>query len=193
VAVARLWREKILAVPMLPVQLVGEWSMEETPRLSGGVAISRRWNGRASASQPLVALAILASPRLLQWGKSEASTDPEGCPIALALLPNDNVGLDVQVNIVAGGGGYRRATTKVSSVDYLPPIASPREVPCGKLVVLTTVKGMPVIEVGLILLPRESVRKGRTGNWKLRSLEPAMGLLARMIDGPRSGSLNTAD
>lgn len=180
-----LWGVSLHDVPQLPVDLSGEWVIEKTPRLAGGFATTRRWKGMARASQALVALAVVASPILVQWGKSEAATDPDGCPITLALFPHDNLGLDVQVNMTAGGGGAENRTS-VNSVDYLPPIDRIQLV-SGQLLKLVTIDGRPQIEAGLLFLPRGAVRKGRTGNWRLRQPGPPLGLLATMIAGPRSG------
>jgi hypothetical protein len=181
-----LWGESLHDDPQLPVDLTGNWVVEKTPRLAGGFAITRRWEGLARASQPLVVLAVVASPILVQWGKSEAATDPDGCPITLALFPYDNLGLDVQVNLTAGGGGAENRTS-VNSVDYLPPIDRVQRT-SGELLRLVTIDGRPQIEAGLLFLPRGTVRKGRTGNWRLRGSEPSVGLLSAMIAGPRSGS-----
>ncbi len=181
-----LWGESLHDVPRVPVDLSGAWVVEKTPRLAGGFATTRRWKGLARASQPLVALAVLLSSNLVDWGKSEAGADPDGCPIVLALFPHDNLGLDVQVNLTAGGGGTETRTT-VNSVDYLPLIDR-IQLASGELLRFVTVDGRPEIEAGLLFLPRAAVRKGRTGNWRLRGTEPSVGLLAAMIAGPRSGS-----
>lgn len=180
-----LWGERVHDVPQMPVDLSGSWVVEKTPRLAGGFATTRRWKGLARASQPLVVLAVVASPILVQLGKSEAQTDPGGCPITLALFPHDNLGLDVQVNLTAGGGGAENRTS-VNSVDYLPPIDR-IQLASGELMRLVTIDGRPEIEAGLLFLPRGAVRKGRTGNWRLKEPRPSSGLLATMIAGPRSG------
>jgi hypothetical protein len=180
------WGESLHNVPQLRVDLSGEWVVEKTPTLAGGVATTRRWKGLARASQPLVALAVLVNRDFMYWGKSEAKTEPDGCPVTLALFHYDNLGLDVAVNLTAGGGGTGTRTT-VSSVDYLPPIHSSQLV-CGELVMLATIDGRPEIEIGLLFLPRGAVHKGRTGNWRLKGPEPSAGLLSGVIAGPRSGS-----
>jgi hypothetical protein len=126
------------------VDLSGEWVVEKTPRLAGGFATTRRWKGLARASEPLVVLAVVASPIVVQWGKSEAATDPDGCPITLALFPYDNLGLDVQVNLTAGGGGADNRTS-VISVDYLPPIDRIQRA-SGELLRLVSIDGRPEIE-----------------------------------------------
>jgi hypothetical protein len=181
-----LWGESLHDVPQLPVDLSGEWVVEKTPRLAGGLATTRRWKGLARASQPLVALAVVASPTVVRWGKSEAATDPDGCPITLALFPYDNLGLDVQVNLTAAGEGAENRTS-VNSVDYLPQIDRIQRV-SGELLRLVNIDGQPEIQAGLLFLPRGAVRKGRTGNWRLRRSEPSVSLLSEMIAGPRSGS-----
>ena len=180
------WGESLHNLPQLRVDLFGEWVVEKTPTLAGGVATTRRWKGLARASQPLVALAVLVDRDFMYWGKSEAKTEPDGCPITLALFHYDNLGLDVEVNLTAGGGGTRTRTT-VNSVDYLPPIHSFQLV-CGELVKLASIDGRPEIEIGLLFLPRGAVHKGRTGNWRLKGREPSAGLLSAVIAGPRSGS-----
>jgi hypothetical protein len=184
---ATIWGESLENVPRLPVDLSGAWVVEKTPTLAGGLSTTRRWKGLARASQPLVALAVVVNRDIVDWGKSEAQAQPDGCPITLALFPYDNFGLDVEVDLTAGDGGTRTRTT-VHSVDYLPPIDSVQLV-CGELVKLATIDGRPEIETGLLFLPRGAVRKGRTGNWRLKRAEPSAGLLLAAIAGPRSGSL----
>jgi hypothetical protein len=181
-----LWGESLQNVPQLRVDLFGAWVVEKTPTLAGGLSTTRRWKGLARASQPLVALAVLVNRDFVDWGKSEAQTQPDGCPITLALFPYDNLGLDVEVSLTAGDGGTRTRTT-VNSVDYLPAIDAFQLV-CGELVKLATIDGRPEIETGLLFLPRGAVRKGRTGNWRLKGPEPSAGLLFAAIAGPRSGS-----
>jgi hypothetical protein len=180
------WGESLHNVPQLRVDLSGEWVAEKTPTLAGGVATTRRWKGLARASQPLVALSVLVNRDFMYWGKSEAKTEPDGCPITLALLPYDNLALDVQVNLTAGGGGTEARTT-VNSVDYLPLIDR-IQLASGELLRFVTVYGLPEIEAGLLFLPRGAVRKGRTGNWRLKASEPSAGMLSALIAGPRSGS-----
>jgi hypothetical protein len=185
------WSEHLAGVTALPVQLAGNWSVTSTRRLQGGVAITRRWHGLATANQGLVALGVLVNGDFVQWGKSEVRPSADACEVELALFPHDNVGLEVQVNIVVGGGGYRRDTTRVASLTYLPEIPDRQDLACGQLLRLATIKGDPVIEVGLMFLLRVEVRKVRTGNWKPRESSSEAGFLSRMLSGPRAGAANS--
>jgi hypothetical protein len=184
------WSEHLAGVTPLPVQLAGKWSVTSTRRLQGGVAITRRWRGLATANQGLVALAVLLNGDFVQWGKSEMGPPADACEVELALFPHDNIGLEVQVNIVVGGGGYRRDTTRVASVTYLPEIPDRQDLGCGQLLRLATIKGDPVIDVGLMFLPRPEVKKVRAGNWKPRESSSEWGLLSKMLLGPRAGAAN---
>ena len=80
----------------LPVTLEGGWS--PLPR--------RDWRGIAVASEPLVAVALLGSCGLVQWGRSERGS-AEQLAVRLALLPYGADGLNVQVNFSVGLGGGR--------------------------------------------------------------------------------------
>jgi len=184
------WSEHLAGVTALPVQLAGKWSFSSSRRLQGGEALTRRWKGLAKADQGLVALGVLVNGNFVQWGKSDPRPQADACEVELALFPHDNIGLEVQVNIVVGDGGYRRDTTRVASVTYLPEIPDLQEIACGQLLRLATIKGDPVIEVGLMFLPRAEVRKGRTGNWKLRESSSNGGLLSKVLSGPRAGAAN---
>lgn len=184
------WSEHLAGVTALPVRLAGTWSVTATRRLQGGEAITRRWHGLATANQGLVALGVLVNGDFVQWGKSEVRPPADACEIELALFPHDNIGLEVQVNLVVGGGGYRRDTTRVGSVTYLPEIPDQQNVACGQLLRLATIKGDPVIEVGLMFLPRAEVRKVRSGNWRPRESSSEAGLLSKVLSGPRAGAAN---
>jgi hypothetical protein len=130
----------------------------------------------------------LVNGKSVQWGKSDPQARGDACEVDLALFPHDNIGLEIQVNIVVGDGGYRRDTTRVPSVDYLPEIPDFQEIACGQLLRLATISGDPVIEVGLIFLPWAEVRKGRTGNWKPRESGSDGSLLSKILVGPRAGA-----
>ena len=183
---APFWSEHLVGAPSLPVRLAGKWSVKATPRLQGGHAITRRWQGIAKADEGLVALGVLANGDFVQWGKSEVQPLADGCELGLALFPFDNIGLDVQVNLVVADGVYRRDRTRVATVTYLPEIPDVQQIACGQLFRLATIRGDPVIEVGLMFLPRTAVRKGRTGNWKPRG-SMAGGLLSKALSGPKAG------
>jgi hypothetical protein len=144
----------------------------------------------AKADQSLVAVGLLVKSDFVQWGKSDPQARGDACEVELALFPHDNIGLQVQVNIVVGAGGYRRDTTRVASVNYLPEVPDLQEIACGQLLRLATVNGDPVIEVGLIFLPGAEVRKARTGNWKPRKPSPDASLLSKILVGPRAGAAN---
>jgi hypothetical protein len=137
----------------------------------------------------LVALGVLANDSFVQRGKSEARPQAGACEVELALFPGDNIGLEVQVNLVVADGVYRRDVTRVASVAYLPEVPDLQEIACGQLFRLATVRGDPVIEVGLMFLRRAAVRKGRTGNWKPRQ-STAGGLLSKALFGPKAGEAN---
>ena len=137
-----------------------------------------------------MALGVLVNGNFVRWGKSEVRPQDDGCEVGLALFPHDNIGLEVQVNLVVGGGGYRRDVTRLASATYLPEIADLQDIACGQLLRLATIEGAPVIEVGLIFLPRAEVRKGRTGNWKPPESSADSGLLSKVLWGPRSGTAN---
>ena len=184
------WSHHLAGVTALPVQLAGNWSVTSTRRLQGGEAITRRWHGLAKADQALVALSVLVNGNFVQWGKSEVRPQTDACEVELALFPHDNIGLDVQVNVVVGDGGYRRDTTRVASVTYLPDIPDLQEIACGQLFRLATINGDPVIEVGLMFLARAEVRKGRTGNWKPRKSTSDGGVLSKLLSGPKAGAAN---
>jgi hypothetical protein len=188
--VNRFWSEHLAGVTALPVRLAGKWSVTSTRRLQGGEAITRRWHGLATANQGLVALGVLVNGDVVQWGKSEVRPSADACEVELALFPHDNVGLEVQVNIVVGGGGYRRDTTRVASLTYLPEIPDRQDLTCGQLLRLASIKGDPVIEVGLVFLPRAAVKKIRAGNWKPRESSSKARVLSRMLSGPRAGAAN---
>ena len=176
----------------MPVQLAGNWSVTSSRRLQGGQVITRRWHGLAKADQALVALSVLLNGNFVQWGKSEVRPQADACAVELALFPHDNIGLEVQVNIVVGDGGYRRDTTRVAAVTYLPDIPDLQEIACGQLFRLATINGDPVIKVGLMFLPRAEVRKGRTGNWKPRTSTSDGGVLSKLLSGPKAGAANLA-
>ena len=106
------------------------------------------------------------------------------------MFPHDNIGLEVQVNIVVGDGGYLRDRTRVASANYLPHVPDLLEIACGQLLTLATINGDPVIEVALMFLPASEVRKGRTGNWKPRKPSPDASLLSKILAGPRAGAAN---
>jgi hypothetical protein len=184
------WSQKLAHVSAVPVQLAGKWSVTATLRLGGGHAITRRWEGLAKADHSLVAVSFLVKGNSVQWGKSDPQAPAGACEVDLALFPHDNIGLKVQVNIVVGNGGYRRNTTRVASVTYLPEVPDLQEIACGQLLRLATINGDPVIEVGLMFLPRAEVRKGRTGNWKPREPSPDASLLSKILVGPRAGTAN---
>ncbi len=110
------WSEHLAGITGVPVQLAGKWSVTSNRRLQGGEAITRRWHGLAKADQSLVALSVLVNGNFVQWGKSEVRPQADACEVELTLFPHDNIGLEVQVNIVVGDGGYRRDTSRVASV-----------------------------------------------------------------------------
>jgi hypothetical protein len=184
------WSQHLAGVTALPVQLAGKWSVTAARRLQGGEAITRRWHGLAKADQGLVALSVLVNGNFVQWGKSEVRPQADACEVELALFPHDNIGLEVQVNIVVGDGGYRRDTTRVAAVTYLPEIPELQEIACGQLFRLAIINGDPAIEVGLMFLPRAEVRKGRTGNWKPRKSTSDGGVLSKALSGPKAGAAN---
>ena len=136
----RFWLQKLARVTAVPVQLAGKWSVTATPRLGGGRAITRRWAGLATADQSLVAVAFLVNGNSVQWGKSDPQARGDACGVDLAMFPHDNIGLEVQVNIVIGDGGYRRDRTRVASVNYLPHVPDFQEIACGQLLTLATIK-----------------------------------------------------
>jgi hypothetical protein len=134
--------------------------------LEGGWS-SRRWpdwQGVATASEPLVAVAFLGSGDLAVWSKSERGR-AGNLEVGLALWPYDATGLDVQVNFSVGRG-MRRWRSALPASDTVPAIPDRRELRTGAIEGFAVV-GEPRVELSLLLIARRDVRSARNGLWRV--------------------------
>jgi hypothetical protein len=161
----------------LPVTVSGQW-------LDGA---TRNWQGVACASQPLVALIILAHGNVAEWCKSERQSS-NAMQLRLALFPYEKSGCAIQVNFFAGNAHQRYASV-VESESYKPRIKADQIVHTGQLVRFSIVEGVPRIDLKILLLPQRVVKFGRKALWHPRSIMTALPEhVGRMLESGRSGT-----
>src|SRR2546425_5379092 len=139
----------------LDVHVSGDWANRRF----------RDWQGVATGSEPIVAVAFVADPDGIKWCKSERSA--AGQPIRLLLGHHDTEGRDVQVNFSVGDTG-RVTRTTVESSSYHPLINAPAVGRTGFMFGFAAVSGSRPGLRGAPFIARPLVQVGRNGLWHVR-------------------------
>lgn len=139
------------------IVLDGRWTMLDRP--------NRRWQGIVRTPSPVAVLLAAISPGRIVWAKSVSySLELLVLLDVHELRPPNNVQLILRV----GDGWIQDVSVELEDPDALPACTAPTTLTCGSFQKLFLPFGSPSTALGLLLLPRASVRVGRTGIWKLR-------------------------
>jgi hypothetical protein len=163
-----------------PVRCTGAWDRQ--PVL--------RWRGVAVADEPIVAIAFLTTDGHVEWCKGER---PRGSTVEidLALLPYDELRLDVQVNVMIAGA-YLRCRSRVRSAEQLASIGGE---PCatGRMHEFARVEGQPPVICDVLFVAGRDVQVRRSGLWRVRSaiVDRLTSPLRDILTRGRTGSFET--
>jgi len=139
----------------LPVVLAGAW--KSPARLS--------WEGGATCSEPMVAVAFLRCGHHVDWGLSCRSDSPTiETGILFACREADRF---VQVNFSINGGGLRW-TSLLPSSTYRPIIPANSRLETGTVGIIARVEGEPIIDLLGLFIAKTDTIGGRNRIWHLR-------------------------
>lgn len=127
----------------------------------------RDWHGIAKATEPLVALVLLATGTEVEWIKSDLGEHGK-LEVRLALFPYDTEGFDVQINFSVGQA-QRRNRSLIPSSAYKPIVKQGDDFETGRIVRLSTINGKPMIDVGVLFLARSDVTVVRRRIWRIKT------------------------
>lgn len=130
------------------------------------------WTGIASAVDPLVALALVASGTTTEWSKTD-DRDVAELPMSLSIMVSESWGYRGYAHFHLGGASPSRSGAQLNAACALDPSsdapAAPdaRSVETGRTIILATF-GTPPVHVGALFLARRDVQFVRKGIWRVR-------------------------
>jgi hypothetical protein len=138
----------------------GSWRQQAAP--------NRWWSGALTYSQEYALLVTVALPRAIVWAKSRTLG---GAPLNVSFHLHDlgHHHADTQVMLRIGDGWAEKAIVVLPRPEYLPETTFPLGVLPHVWTELFRVEAEPIASVGLLAIPRSSVRMGRTGVWRPRA------------------------
>jgi hypothetical protein len=145
------------------------------------------WHVRASASEPIVALLLVACQGTVEWIKSSVGGE-DGLLLRVAIhpQPSDNAHATVGAGNVLTHSFVRRGL----DAQRITPVCEP--LLTGQVRRLVVLGGEPRIEVGALLLVRGDVKFGRNRLWHAapRCLDGTQQPLTSILSHGRTGSFD---
>ena len=160
----------------MPVAISGSW-----------YSPSRRlWEGRATAEQPIVAVAFVRCEQHVEWGLSWRFDEPD-LKTAVSFSGHED-GAFVQVVFGISGGGARWTST-LPSHTYRPAIPAAATVETGTVSLLARIGGTPAIDLMGLFIAKGDTKGGRKHIWHIRTCfrDTLPPLLRRPLTYGRSG------
>ncbi len=160
------------------VELDGRWTARDRP--------NRRWQGMLRTSSPVAVLIAAVSPGRVVWAKSASYSLERHVVFDVHEL---RAPTSAQLILHVGGGWIQDVIVELEDPDTLPECHAPMTMTLGSFQKIFRTEGAPATALGLVLLPRSSVRVGRTGVWRPRSgFEHQISLeFAAFANGGRTG------
>jgi hypothetical protein len=141
----------------IEIALDGRWTMRDRP--------NRRWQGILRTPSPVAVLLAATSPGRVVWAKSVSYSLEHVVVLDVHELRSPS---SAQFILRVGDGWIQNVIVELEHPDVLPACSAPMTIAHGSFQKVFLPQGSPTTALGLVLLPRSSVRVGRTGIWKIR-------------------------